>query len=70
MIKQLTIIAAAVTVVVAGVLDECVNIILRQEWIVADCLTGADATTRVNSAVFIGNKLVNNDANLQVCRVT
>ena len=65
--RQLVIVAAAATAVVAGVLDECINISLRQEWVVADCLTGQDATTRINSAVYIGNKLVNNDANLQVC---
>ncbi|KAH7018013.1 Cyanovirin-N [Microdochium trichocladiopsis] len=65
MVRQLAVIAALATVAAAGILSDCTNIDFREKWLVADCLTGKDASTRINSAVFIGNKLTNNDGNLQ-----
>ncbi|KAF2876377.1 hypothetical protein BDV95DRAFT_224188 [Massariosphaeria phaeospora] len=44
--------------------SRCTNTVLRQNWFVGDCLTGEDETTRIQSAVFLGNKVANKNATL------
>ncbi|KAH7125288.1 hypothetical protein B0J11DRAFT_301443 [Dendryphion nanum] len=44
--------------------SRCINSEMRQEWFIADCLTGEDATTRIKSAVNIRDKVVNNNGTL------
>jgi hypothetical protein len=49
----------------APINTQCINFEYRQEWLIADCLTGEDATTRIQSAVYLRNKIGNNDGSLQ-----
>ncbi|KAF2730593.1 hypothetical protein EJ04DRAFT_567617 [Polyplosphaeria fusca] len=44
---------------------ECNNLQLRMNWLTADCLTGEDSTTRIQSAVALSNKLSNSDGALK-----
>ncbi|ORY00967.1 hypothetical protein BCR34DRAFT_575326 [Clohesyomyces aquaticus] len=45
--------------------NQCINHEYRDEWFVADCLTGEDATTRIQSAVWLNNKVANLDGELK-----
>ncbi|KAF2794617.1 hypothetical protein K505DRAFT_274883 [Melanomma pulvis-pyrius CBS 109.77] len=49
----------------APISSQCINIEYRQNWIVAECLTGEDATTRIKSAVYLHNKIENSDGSLK-----
>ncbi|KAF2707183.1 hypothetical protein K504DRAFT_535717 [Pleomassaria siparia CBS 279.74] len=46
------------------VATQCTNIRMPDVWLVADCLTGADATTRMTSGMFLNNKTTNDDGSL------
>ncbi|ORY17586.1 hypothetical protein BCR34DRAFT_596771 [Clohesyomyces aquaticus] len=48
-----------------GFTKECTDIELRGRWLVANCLTGADATTRIQSTVFLHDKVTNSEATLK-----
>jgi hypothetical protein len=50
---------------VKSVASQCTNYKVHSEWLVADCLTGEDATTRIQSAVALMNKVSNNDGALK-----
>ncbi|KXJ86394.1 hypothetical protein Micbo1qcDRAFT_209088 [Microdochium bolleyi] len=65
MLPKIAVAAAFTSLAAAGILQECINISYRQDWLVADCLTGDGTGTRINSAVYIENKFTNNDANLR-----
>ncbi|KAF2473552.1 uncharacterized protein BDR25DRAFT_340930 [Lindgomyces ingoldianus] len=45
--------------------SQCINFLIRAQWLIADCLTGTDSTTRIQSAVWLDNKITNNDGNLE-----
>ncbi|KAF2474918.1 uncharacterized protein BDR25DRAFT_112980 [Lindgomyces ingoldianus] len=45
--------------------SQCINTEFRQNWFIGECLTGEDATTRVKSAVYMANKVENDDGELK-----
>ncbi|KAJ1324034.1 CVNH domain-containing protein [Microdochium nivale] len=65
MIREIALAGVLAKVAAAGILDECININFRQDWLVADCLQAKGSSARINSAVYIDNKLTNNDGNLR-----
>lgn len=42
---------------VTQISNQCTNLTVRSGWLVGDCLTGVDATTRIQSAVWLENKI-------------
>ena len=49
----------------APINTQCINFEYRQGWLIAECLTSEDSTTRIQSAVYLPNKIANNDGSLQ-----
>ncbi|KAF2730370.1 Cyanovirin-N [Polyplosphaeria fusca] len=62
---------AVVPLVLAGPLstraigNDCTRIRLQGAWLVADCLTGQDSTTRIESTVWLASKIGNDNAILK-----
>ncbi|KAF2179524.1 Cyanovirin-N [Zopfia rhizophila CBS 207.26] len=45
--------------------SQCTNTEIRQSWFLGECLTGQDSTTRIKSAVYLANKVANDDGDLK-----
>ncbi|KAH7122424.1 Cyanovirin-N [Dendryphion nanum] len=56
---------AAPTVASGTITTDCVNVRLQGLWLVADCWTGQDKTTRIQSTVFLPPKITNREGNLE-----
>lgn len=48
----------------SSIATQCINSQIRQNWLVSECLTGVDSTTRIESATYLGNKVENRDGDL------
>ncbi|KAF2175269.1 Cyanovirin-N [Zopfia rhizophila CBS 207.26] len=48
----------------AGFSQECTDITLKDDWLVANCPTGEDDTTRIQSSVYLSSKITNSEAYL------
>lgn len=49
-----------------GIASQCTNLRLSKKdwWVIGDCLTGVDNTTRITSAFSLEEKLTNKDGNI------
>ncbi|KAF2259589.1 Cyanovirin-N [Lojkania enalia] len=45
--------------------SECINVRLTNWWLVANCLTGQDSSTRIESSVYLPNKITNTEGTLE-----
>ncbi|KAF1996011.1 hypothetical protein P154DRAFT_623525 [Amniculicola lignicola CBS 123094] len=52
-------------VVGKSIRENCINLEIRNSWLFAECLTGEDSTTRIQSGVGIYNKFGNDDGVLK-----
>lgn len=52
----------------ALIADDCTNLRLQNNWLIGNCLTGT-GTQRIQSSVYIGNKLTNREGSLLVCYI-
>jgi hypothetical protein len=56
---------ASARAVASPISTQCINTEFRANWLIGDCLTGTDSTTRIKSAVYLPNKVENDDGSLK-----
>ncbi|KAH7305311.1 Cyanovirin-N [Stachybotrys elegans] len=61
----LAIAAAGLTLAQSGFVDECTGLKVEQTYLFGSCLTGTDASSRIDSTVFLGSKITNRDGHLE-----
>lgn len=59
-------VGAAPTAVGGTIAKDCINVQLRDHWLIADCLTGKDKDDRIQSSVYLPSKITNREATLEV----
>lgn len=64
---SLTALAVAASAQAQGsFVDECTDVRLSKDWLIAKCLTGDDATSRIESSIALNSIISNDNARLVV----